>query len=130
MCKFICNNREKSLPLHDFFETKYHIDLFMKPNSFIHRISKDLLQWMPLAQFEGDVIIVDKIEQLPEAISYLSCHSVVGVDTEARPSFTRGVHYPTALVQIATEERCYLNSSCTFRRYRSYHLPAGWQPCS
>jgi ribonuclease D len=30
------------------------------------------------------------------------------VDTEARPSFKRGVHYPTALVQIATEERCYL----------------------
>ena len=37
------------------------------------------------------------------------CHHIVlGVDTEARPSFKRGVHYPTALVQIATLERCYL----------------------
>jgi ribonuclease D len=30
------------------------------------------------------------------------------VDTEARPSFTRDKHYPTALVQIAGHERCYL----------------------
>lgn len=80
----------------------------MKPNTFIHRISKDLLQWMPLAQFEGETIVVDKLEQLPDAVAYLSSQSILGVDTEARPSFTRGVHYPTALVQISTEERCYL----------------------
>jgi ribonuclease D len=30
------------------------------------------------------------------------------VDTEARPAFKRGVHYPTALVQISTLQRCYL----------------------
>lgn len=80
----------------------------MKPNSFIHHISKDLLQWMPVAQFEGEVIVVDTLEQIPSAIDYLSRQTHLGVDTEARPSFQRGVHYPTALVQIATEERCYL----------------------
>jgi ribonuclease D len=42
------------------------------------------------------------------AIEYLSQHTILGVDTEARPSFKRGVHYPTALVQVATLERCYL----------------------
>lgn len=73
-----------------------------------HHISKDLLQWMPVVAFEGEVIVVDKEEQVPQAVAYLNAQSVVGVDTESRPSFQRGIHYPTALVQIATRERCYL----------------------
>ncbi|MCI5680848.1 MAG: 3'-5' exonuclease domain-containing protein 2 [Paludibacteraceae bacterium] len=80
----------------------------MKPNSYIHHISKDLVQWMPVARFEGEVIIVDTPQKVHEAVAYLNSQQVLGVDTEARPSFTRGVHYPTALVQIATEQRCYL----------------------
>jgi ribonuclease D len=43
-----------------------------------------------------------------ESVEYLRQHTILGVDTEARPSFKRGVHYPTALVQVATLERCYL----------------------
>ena len=80
----------------------------LKPNTYIHRISKDLLQWMPLAAFEGEVIVVDKPEMVSEAVAYLRTQRVLGVDTEARPSFNRGVHYPTALVQISSKERCYL----------------------
>ena len=71
-------------------------------------INKDLLQWMPLAAFEGEVVVVDKPEQVVEAVSYLRTQPIVGVDTEARPSFQRGIHYPTALVQIASHELCYL----------------------
>ena len=63
---------------------------------------------MPVAAFEGEVIVVDREEQVHEAVAYLRTQPVIGVDTEARPSFTRGVHYPTALVQIASHERCYL----------------------
>ena len=73
-----------------------------------HHISKDLLQWMPVVAFEGEVVVVDKPEQVAEAVAYLRTQQTVGVDTEARPSFQRGVHYPTALVQIASHERCYL----------------------
>jgi len=80
----------------------------MKKNTFIHRISKDIIQWMPVVGFEGEVIVVDNPNQVNEAIAYLRTQTQLGVDTEARPSFTRGVHYPTALVQIASEERCYL----------------------
>ena len=74
----------------------------------IHHINSDLLQWMPVVAFDGEVIVVDRVEQVPEAVAYLSAQPVVGVDTESRPSFTRGIHYPTALVQIASHERCYL----------------------
>ena len=80
----------------------------LKENSYIHHYSKDLIQWLPLAAFGGAVIVVDTPEKVEEAVAYLSKQPAVGVDTESRPSFTRGVHYPTALLQIATEERCYL----------------------
>ncbi len=80
----------------------------MKENNYIHRIAKDLIQFMPLANYEGEVILIDKPEQIADSIEYLSQQSVLGVDTESRPSFTRGVHYPTALVQVATRERVYL----------------------
>lgn len=80
----------------------------MKENHYTHHIAKDLLQWMPIARFEGEVFVVDRPELVPEAVAYLWQQKVLGVDTESRPSFTKGVHYPTALVQIATEERCYL----------------------
>ena len=74
----------------------------------IHHISKEYLQLLPVTAFEGEVIVVDKPEMVKDAIAYLQTQQTVGVDTEARPSFQRGIHYPTALVQIASHERCYL----------------------
>ena len=67
-----------------------------------------MIPTLPVAFFEGEVIVVDRPEMVAEAAAYLRQHNVLGVDTEARPSFKRGVHYPTALVQISTLQRCYL----------------------
>lgn len=78
------------------------------PNTFAQHIDKAAIQTLPVTFFEGEVIVVDKPEMVANAAAYLRQHTVLGVDTEARPSFKRGVHYPTALVQIATLERCYL----------------------
>ena len=80
----------------------------LKPNTYPAHIDKAAIQALPLTYFEGEVIVVDKPEQVAEAAAYLNQFSILGVDTEARPSFKRGVHYPTALVQISTQERCYL----------------------
>lgn len=77
-------------------------------DKYVPHISKELVNLLPLAQFDGEVIIVDRDEQVGDAVAYLKQAKIIGIDTESRPSFTRGVHYPTALVQIATEERCYL----------------------
>lgn len=80
----------------------------MKENQFPHRIAKDLVHWMPVVAFEGETFVVNTLDQVPEAVNWLNQQTVVGVDTETRPSFHRGQHFPVALVQIATEERCYL----------------------
>ena len=33
-----------------------------------HHINKELLQWMPIAAFEGEVIVVDREEQIADAV--------------------------------------------------------------
>ena len=63
---------------------------------------------MPMTGFDGEVVIVDTLEKIKEAVRYLNQQQLLGVDTETRPSFKRGEHFPTALVQIATEEQCFL----------------------
>ena len=75
---------------------------------FTHHISKELVNLMPLAQFEGETFIIDRPEQIEPAVAALRRCSVLGIDTEARPSFTRGTHYPTALVQVSDGQHCYL----------------------
>lgn len=80
----------------------------MKPNHFEHKFAKELIQWLPVANFDGEVIIVDDLSKVPDSIGYLSKQRYIGVDTEARPSFVRGIRYKTALLQMATESRCYL----------------------
>ena len=74
----------------------------------ITHINKEELQKMPMQVFEGQVIVIEQPEQVPEAVNYLLKQKIVGVDTESRPSFKRGIHYPTALVQIADRKRCFL----------------------
>ena len=73
-----------------------------------HHISKEQLQQLPVRVFEGQVIVIDKPEQVSEAVAYLRKSRILGVDTESRPSFQKGIHYPTALVQIADHKRCFL----------------------
>ncbi len=80
----------------------------MKPNTFAHKITKEQLQALPLTQFAGEVIVVDKEAKIADAVAYLSGFSVLGVDTETKPSFQTGQRYLPALIQIATRERCYL----------------------
>lgn len=80
----------------------------LQPNTFKPHIAKTAIQALPVTHFEGEVIVIDHPDKVAEAVAYLSQQLIIGVDTEARPSFQRGVHYPTALVQIATQERCYL----------------------
>lgn len=98
ICKNLCN----------FARFFYELTMKNVVSPYPHRISKDLLQWLPVAAFEGEVVVVDREEQIQDAVNYLRTQSVLGVDTESRPSFKRGIHYPTALVQIASHDRCYL----------------------
>ena len=67
---------------------------------------------MPAAAYGGRVIVVSDQDQLAEACEYLGRQSVIGFDTETRPAFKKGVVYRVALLQLSTDERCYLIRLC------------------
>ena len=77
-------------------------------SSFQHSITPEEIKDLPTAGFEGRVEIVTTEEGLAKACEELSRHSIIGFDTETRPSFKAGVSYNVSLIQLSTPEVCYL----------------------
>ena len=75
---------------------------------FKNRVTKEEISLMPKVSFQGEIVVVSKKEQIESCAKFLSAQPVLGVDTETRPAFTQGVHYPTSLLQISSLKRCYL----------------------
>lgn len=63
---------------------------------------------MPKVQFAGRIFIIYTEEEARKAVAYLNKYPIVGVDTETRPSFRKGANHKVALLQIATEDTCFL----------------------
>ena len=71
-------------------------------------ITNEEVAAMPKCAFPGIVEIIDTKEKAVEACAYLMQKSIIGFDTETRPSFKAGVSNKTALLQLSSEERCFL----------------------
>ena len=68
---------------------------------------------MPKVLFPGRIFVVYTESDAEKAVAYLKDQRIVGVDTETRPSFKRGTTHKVALLQISTQDTCFL-----FRRNR------------
>lgn len=110
----------------------------MKENHFIHSISKQVLKDLPIIVFTGKIVVVDTPEAVVPACTDLLKLHVIGVDTEARPSFEKHVHYDTSLVQMSTDKTCYLfrlnklggipdGLAQVFNNSRTRKIGLGWQ---
>jgi len=75
---------------------------------FKTKITKDEVNLLPVVIFEGKITLVDDLSKIDPAIEELKRASVVGLDTETKPSFTRGTHHKVSLVQISTLDHCFL----------------------
>lgn len=71
-------------------------------------IDKKVISEMPKDTFPGRIIIIYTEEDARKAVAYLNTCSVVGVDTETRPSFRKGKVNSVALLQISTSDTCFL----------------------
>lgn len=71
-------------------------------------ITKLEVNELPLGKYEGEIIVVDTPTQIVNAIEDIENENIIGVDTETRPTFTKGVLNKTALIQIATRGKAYL----------------------
>lgn len=80
----------------------------MANRPYISKIDNEQTAQLPAIEFRGEIRIIDREEQIEEACRDLAAHRLIGFDTETRPSFKAGVMYRVSLLQLSTEERCYL----------------------
>ena len=79
------------------------------------KISKSEINELPLVKFQGSIWLVPDCTATKACsellkTSIVSGRSIVGFDTESRPSFKKGEHHPIALIQLSTSRL-----SCLFR---------------
>ena len=75
---------------------------------YTHSITKEAISELPLEEFTGRIIVIDTLRDVEKAVGYLSEFQSVGFDTETRPSFKKGQRYKISLMQISTDEACFL----------------------
>lgn len=63
---------------------------------------------MPTVLFEGRIITIDTPENAEKAVKALYKESIIGIDTETRPAFRKGVHHNVSLLQLSTADTCFL----------------------
>ena len=80
--------------------------------TFQPTISNEQTAELPSARFDGQILIVDREEQIEKVCRDLAAQPIIGFDTETRPSFKAGVTNKVALLQLSTPERCYLIRLC------------------
>ncbi len=75
---------------------------------FNARIEKSEISTMPTVAFEGRIITIDTPGDTDKAVKALSAESVIGIDTETRPSFKKGIQHQVSLIQLSTADTCFL----------------------
>lgn len=71
-------------------------------------ISKAEIAKLPAELFGGRIIVIHSMADAKKAVSYLRSKPLLGIDTETRPSFAKGKSYEVSLMQVSTEDTCFL----------------------
>ncbi|MCD8318991.1 MAG: 3'-5' exonuclease domain-containing protein 2 [Paraprevotella sp.] len=73
-----------------------------------NKFDQGLIPSLPRVVFEGRIFVIQTEAEADKAVDYLLMSSVLGVDTETRPSFRKGCTYKVALLQVSTDDTCFL----------------------
>ena len=71
-------------------------------------IDKEEVKDMPKALFPGQIHVIQTPQEAERAVAYLKKCPILGIDSETRPSFTKGQSHKVALLQVSSEEHCFL----------------------
>ncbi len=74
----------------------------------MNTLSKDEINALPLRRFTGPIRLVETHEDLKSAVATLRKESVLGFDTETRPTFKKGQSNLPALLQLAGSNQTFL----------------------
>ena len=80
----------------------------MMPKVIYNKFEKQVISSLPVAEFTGRIEVVLSASEAERAVNFLLSQPILGFDTETRPSFKRGFQHKVALLQVATEDICFL----------------------
>lgn len=73
-----------------------------------NKIDKATVNALKRVTYFGRIIVVLNNAEAEKAVDYLLSQPILGFDTETRPSFEKGRHYKCSLLQVATNNECFL----------------------
>ena len=75
---------------------------------YVNKITKEEIALLPIEEFKGRIITLLTEKDADKAVDYLSQFPMIGFDTETRPSFKKGQRFKVSLVQLSTDDTCFL----------------------
>jgi len=72
------------------------------------RMTKTQINRCPIKKYQGPIHLVQGGEQVEQAVSRLETETLLGFDTETRPTFRAGQRYSPAVLQLAGEQAVYV----------------------
>ena len=72
------------------------------------KFDKTKLSQLPKLVFPGRIYVIVSESEAKRAMRYIMSLPLVGIDTETRPSFSKYRSYKVALLQVSTENECFL----------------------
>lgn len=73
-----------------------------------NKIDKRSISNLPKVLFPGRIVVVTTENDADKAVDLLLAQPILGVDTETRPAFKKGINHKVALLQVATHDICFL----------------------
>ncbi len=77
-------------------------------HEIVETYKKDDIRTLPIEQFCGNIYLIENEDESTKAVDYLLHKPLLGFDTETRPSFQKGKLNKVALLQVATNDQCFL----------------------
>ena len=76
--------------------------------TFKTSITKEEIAELPIEEFNGQIEIVQTIEEAKKALEILKEQKLLGFDSETKPSFVKGKINNVCLIKLSTLSTCYL----------------------
>jgi ribonuclease D len=80
----------------------------MNENGYFKAVEDEYIKSLPAGSFTGPVYVIDHPGIPDEVKEALNSTSVLGFDTETKPSFKKGRFHQVALLQISTSDKAFL----------------------
>ena len=79
-----------------------------KAEQYKKSIAKEEINLLELDKYNGETILVNTDAELEKACTEIEKCTIIGIDTETKPSFKKGQMNTVALLQIATDKKAYI----------------------